>query len=125
MASGCDLAGPTEPPPTSGLDLCTRVRKVVDPLPLGNQVKAELSGTSGGSPVCRLSSHELEIARFPASADEGFLVAQDDEGHVGETVYGSSLHVTASPPALAETRRDGSFVEASGVAAASSRSCGS
>jgi hypothetical protein len=31
----------------------------------------------------------------PASADEVFLVAQDDEGHVGETIYGSSLHVTA------------------------------
>jgi hypothetical protein len=29
------------------------------------------------------------------SADEVFLVAQDDEGHVGETIYGSSLHVTA------------------------------
>ena len=31
----------------------------------------------------------------PGSADEVFLVAQDDEGHVGETIYGSSLHVTA------------------------------
>jgi hypothetical protein len=31
----------------------------------------------------------------PESADEVFLVAQDDEGHVGETIYGSSLHVTA------------------------------
>ena len=30
----------------------------------------------------------------PDSADEVFLVAQDDEGHMGETVYGSSLHVT-------------------------------
>ena len=29
------------------------------------------------------------------AADEVFLVAQDDEGHVGETVYGLSLHVTA------------------------------
>jgi len=31
----------------------------------------------------------------PESADEVFLVAQDDEGHVGETIYGSSLRVTA------------------------------
>jgi len=31
----------------------------------------------------------------PESADEVFLVAQDDEGDVGETVYRSSLHVTA------------------------------
>ena len=31
----------------------------------------------------------------PESADEVFLVAQDDEGHVGETIYGSSVHVTA------------------------------
>lgn len=31
----------------------------------------------------------------PESADEVFLVAQDDEGHIGETIYGSSLHVTA------------------------------
>lgn len=31
----------------------------------------------------------------PESADEVFLVAQDDEGHMGETIYGSSLHVTA------------------------------
>ena len=30
----------------------------------------------------------------PESADEVFLVAQDDDGHV-ETIYGSSLHVTA------------------------------
>ncbi len=30
----------------------------------------------------------------PDSAGEVFLVAQDDEGHMGETVYGSSLHVT-------------------------------
>jgi hypothetical protein len=29
------------------------------------------------------------------SADEVFLVAQDDEGHVGDTVHGSSPHVTA------------------------------
>ena len=36
-----------------------------------------------------------EIVRTePDSADEVFLVAQDDEGHMGETVYGSSLHVT-------------------------------
>lgn len=31
----------------------------------------------------------------PESADDVFLVAQDDEGHMGETLYGSSLHVTA------------------------------
>jgi hypothetical protein len=31
----------------------------------------------------------------PESADEVFLVAQDDEGHAGETIHGSSLHVTA------------------------------
>lgn len=31
----------------------------------------------------------------PEAADEVFLVAQDDEGHVGGTIYGSSLHVTA------------------------------
>jgi len=31
----------------------------------------------------------------PEAADEVFLVAQDDEGHVGETIYGSSLHVAA------------------------------
>jgi hypothetical protein len=31
----------------------------------------------------------------PESADEVFLVAQDDEGQVGETIHGSSLHVTA------------------------------
>jgi hypothetical protein len=32
----------------------------------------------------------------PDSADEVFLVAQDEDGHfVGETVYGSSLHVAA------------------------------
>ena len=37
-----------------------------------------------------------EIVRAePESADGVFLEAQDDEGHVGETVYGSSLHVTA------------------------------
>jgi hypothetical protein len=32
----------------------------------------------------------------PEAADDIFLVAQDDEGNmVGETIYGSSLHVTA------------------------------
>ena len=31
----------------------------------------------------------------PESADEVFLVAQDGEGRVSETIYGSSLHVTA------------------------------
>jgi hypothetical protein len=31
----------------------------------------------------------------PESADEVFLVAHDDEGRVGETIFGSSLHVTA------------------------------
>jgi hypothetical protein len=37
-----------------------------------------------------------DIARDePESADEVFLVAQGDDGHVGETIYGSSLHVTA------------------------------
>ena len=31
----------------------------------------------------------------PDSADEVFVVAQDDEGHVGKTIYGSSLHTAA------------------------------
>ena len=32
----------------------------------------------------------------PEAGDEVFLVAQDDQGEfVGETIYGSSLHVTA------------------------------
>jgi hypothetical protein len=32
----------------------------------------------------------------PDAADDVFLVAQDDAGNmVGETIYGSSLHVTA------------------------------
>ena len=31
----------------------------------------------------------------PESASEVFVVAQDDEGHMGETIYGSSLRVTA------------------------------
>lgn len=38
----------------------------------------------------------IDIVRGePESADEVFSVAQDDEGHMSETVYGSSLHVTA------------------------------
>jgi hypothetical protein len=31
----------------------------------------------------------------PESADEVFLVAQDYKGHVGETIHGSSPHLTA------------------------------
>lgn len=38
-----------------------------------------------------------EIVRAePDAADEVLLVTQDDEGNmIGETIYGSSLHVTA------------------------------
>jgi hypothetical protein len=32
----------------------------------------------------------------PESADEVFVVTPDDEGHVGETIYGSSLHTLHS-----------------------------
>lgn len=35
------------------------------------------------------------VGAEPESAEEVFLVAQDDEGHVGETICGFSLHVTA------------------------------
>ncbi|MFZ0382641.1 MAG: hypothetical protein WCD11_37855 [Solirubrobacteraceae bacterium] len=35
------------------------------------------------------------VGAQPESADQIFLVAQDDEGHIGEPIYGSSLHVTA------------------------------
>jgi hypothetical protein len=40
----------------------------------------------------------------PEAADEVFLVAQGDEGHLGETIYGSSLHVTLR--ALPNTQPD-------------------
>ncbi len=58
--------------------------------------------TSTGNLVDAFDDREAAVSALtdivraePESADEVFLVAQDDEGHVGETVYGSSLHVTA------------------------------
>jgi hypothetical protein len=58
--------------------------------------------TSGGNLVDAFDDRDAAVAALndivraePESADEVFLVAQDNVGHVGETVYGSSLHVTA------------------------------
>ena len=58
--------------------------------------------TSAGNLVDAFDDRDAAVAALtgivraePKSADEVFLVAQDDEGHISETVYGSSLHVTA------------------------------
>ena len=58
--------------------------------------------TSTGNLVDTFDERDAAIAALtdivraePESADEVFVVAQDDKGRVGETVYGSSLHVTA------------------------------
>lgn len=58
--------------------------------------------TSTGNLVDAFDDRDAGVAALtdivraePESADEVFLVAQDEEGQVGETVYGSSLHVTA------------------------------
>ena len=58
--------------------------------------------TSTGNLVDAFDDRDAAVAALtgivraePESADEVFLVAQDDEGQVGETIYGSSLHVTA------------------------------
>jgi hypothetical protein len=58
--------------------------------------------TSTGNLVDAFDDRDAAVAALtdivraePESADEVFLVAQDDEGHISETVYGSSLHVTA------------------------------
>jgi hypothetical protein len=58
--------------------------------------------TSTGNLVDAFDNRDAAVAALtdivradPDSADEVFLVAQDDEGHMAETVYGSSLHVTA------------------------------
>lgn len=55
--------------------------------------------TSTGNLVDAFNDRDSAIAALteivragPESADEVFLVAQDDEGHEGETIYGSSLH---------------------------------
>jgi hypothetical protein len=58
--------------------------------------------TSTGNPADTFDDRDAAVAVLrdivraePESADEVFLVAQDDEGHVGETIYGSSLHIAA------------------------------
>lgn len=58
--------------------------------------------TSTGNLVDAFDDRDAVVAALtdivraePECADEIFLVAQDDQGHVGETVYGSSLQVTA------------------------------
>jgi len=57
--------------------------------------------TSTGNLVDAFDDRDAGVAALtdivraePQPSDEVFLVAQDDEGHMGETVYASSLHVT-------------------------------
>lgn len=79
-----------------------RVRSQVEPADILRQTVTYSIFTSTGNLVDAFDDRDAAVAALtnivraePESADEVFLVAQDDEGHIGETVYGSSLHVTA------------------------------
>jgi len=59
---------------------------------IGRVPRVAPPGDSGRRPHGAASDRRVPRRR---SADEVFLVAQDDAGNVGETIFGSSLHVAA------------------------------
>jgi hypothetical protein len=88
---------------SSGAACCRqRVRRQVEPADILKKTMTYSIFTSTGNLVDGFDDRDAAVAALtdivraePESADEVFLIAQDDEGHVGETVYGSSLHATA------------------------------
>ena len=78
------------------------VRRQVEPADTLKRTMTYAIFTSTGNLVDAFDDRDAAVAALtdivraePESGDEVFLVVQDDEGHVGETIYGSSLHVTA------------------------------